>query len=117
MLKQVYLIIIFCILCVAGYGQNLVPNGDFEYYSQCPTGASQITRCNGWSEYCYTPDFFNSCAVPFLSQVYVPLNFFGAQLAASGNGYSGISINILTNMSAQRSDNKTNNTTRNRHII
>ncbi|HYV90256.1 MAG TPA: T9SS type A sorting domain-containing protein [Chitinophagales bacterium] len=54
------LIILFlsCRICSA---QNLVPNGDFESYSQLPSGAGQYSLCTGWSN-CGgfgSPDYFH----------------------------------------------------------
>ncbi|MBS1773765.1 MAG: hypothetical protein JST82_12975, partial [Bacteroidetes bacterium] len=68
-------------------GQNMVPNGDFEYYTTCPTATTQITRCVGWQKYHVgTPDYFNLCGT---SSVGVPSNMYGYHYAASGNGYVG----------------------------
>ena len=69
--------------------QNLVPNGDFEQYTQCPDYVSQIDRATGWSRPTEgTSDYLNAC----LGQPYslsVPGNQFGDQAARSGNGYAG----------------------------
>lgn len=69
---------------------NHVPNGDFEYYTQCPSSYSQTNFCNGWNVFVNapTPDYFNVCSSGG-SPVSVPLNGFGYQQAASGNGYMG----------------------------
>ena len=34
--------------CGIGYGQNLVPNGDFEQFSGCPTNWGQIDSALFW---------------------------------------------------------------------
>lgn len=39
--------------------QNHVINGNFEDYSQCPTGWSQISRCTGWSDFSPSSDYYN----------------------------------------------------------
>lgn len=69
--------------------QNLVPNGDFEQYSQCPDYVSQIDRAVGWMRPTQgTSDYLNAClGVPF--SLSVPDNQFGDQAARSGNGYAG----------------------------
>jgi gliding motility-associated-like protein len=69
--------------------QNLVPNGDFETYTQCPDYVSQIDRATGWSRPTTgTSDYFNAClGVPF--SMNVPDNQSGYEPAHSGNGYAG----------------------------
>lgn len=90
-LKQVFLIALFCALSLAGNGQNMVPNGNFEQYTICPANVSAVPNCTGWAEYTPTPDYFNTCNT-VLGTVGVPTNFFGYQAAASGNGYDGFAI-------------------------
>jgi len=76
--------------------QNLVLNGDFEEYWQCPDDATQIERC----KYVYNPcetastsDYFNACYTPSANStpVGIPFNFHpgGYQNAFSGNGMLG----------------------------
>jgi gliding motility-associated-like protein len=72
--------------------QNLVPNGDFEYYTQCPEDYGQTERAYPW----YQPnigssDYFNSCVLfpGSVLDVDVPSNTFGLQYAHSGEGYCG----------------------------
>ena len=70
---------------------NLVPNGDFEIYTSCPTSPGQTNRAFPWYDpNNSTSDYFNSCA-PVSSGVNVPGNmsvFF--QFAHSGVGYTGL---------------------------
>ena len=87
-------IIIFLLtgrICAA---QNLVPNGDFEQYSGCPTAPQQIDSLLFWFNPSIsgsgTPDYFNQCSNP--SIVGVPDNWYGFQQAHSGGGYSGIGL-------------------------
>jgi gliding motility-associated-like protein len=77
---------------------ELVPNGDFESYSLCPTSFSCIefntnTYVDNWlrpSE--ATSDFFHSCASEF-SLVSVPTSyFFYHQPAHSGEAYGGFYV-------------------------
>jgi gliding motility-associated-like protein len=75
--------------------QNLIQNGDFEDFTNCPVGFSspfqnpkEIEKCIGWSAPTYgTSDFFNTCAVG--TNVDVPLNASGEQVPYNGNGYLG----------------------------
>ena len=74
-------------------GQNLVPNGDFEYYTSCPTGVAEINLAFPW----YDPnsassDYYNTCA-PLTTGVCVPMPYSGAivfQYAHSGVAYAAI---------------------------
>ncbi len=67
---------------------NHVPNGNFEYYTQCPTNLSQVTNCIGWNSFLSnsSPDYFDSCNMGMVS---VPNNFRGTQSPASGHAYMG----------------------------
>jgi gliding motility-associated-like protein len=76
-------------------GANLVVNGDFEDFSECP-GISDIDKATGWrppnntpnssNPNFFTSDYLNACS----SVTGVPDNMFGSQAAASGVGYAGI---------------------------
>ncbi len=72
-------------------GQNLVPNGDFEKYINCPTDASQLDSAENWfNPTGSTPDYYNACNTTTCS-VGVPANrqgFFNT--AHSGVGYAGL---------------------------
>lgn len=80
---------------VGCYAQNLIPNGDFESYSGCPTNFSQIDSALYWT----TPtaisssDYYNQCATSG-SSVSVPFNGVGFQEASDGIAYSGIYLII-----------------------
>lgn len=77
---------------------NLVYNGDFELYNNCPTqlstpGDMQIEYCKGW----YAPtqgtsDYFNACnsSLPPPNFTSVPNNVVGYQPAQSGQAYVGL---------------------------
>jgi hypothetical protein len=70
-------------------GVNLVPNGDFESYSTCPAGTSQMTFAAPWyAPTLGSPDYFNGCAPPPFAAS-VPTNFTGVQAALSGQAYAG----------------------------
>ncbi|MBL7681739.1 MAG: hypothetical protein JNK00_00140, partial [Flavipsychrobacter sp.] len=75
------------LVTICANAQNLVPNGDFETYTTCPTTASQVTLAPPWRQYhVATSDYLNGCAATTVS---VPANLFGYQHAASGNAYMG----------------------------
>ena len=67
--------------------QNLVPNGSFEDYAQCPTNLDQMNRAVGWSSVRGSCDYYNACADP--DTVGVPDNCFGYQSAFSGSAMAG----------------------------
>ena len=74
--------------------QNLVYNGNFEVYSQCPTGTSsqsnmQLNNSTGWYASALSPDYFNACA-GVGSNVDVPYSGHGYQQdCCGGGGYVG----------------------------
>lgn len=82
--------------------QNLVFNGDFEQYSDCPESEStplqnpkEIEKCIGWKAPTYgTSDYFNPCAAG--TNVDVPLNILGEQIPFSGKGYLGAYLASFT---------------------
>jgi hypothetical protein len=94
-MKKVILYLILPALLYAdpAFGQNLVPNGDFETYNLCPSAQSQTNRAIPW----FDPganlgggsDYYNICA-PYLSAVSVPTSGNGYQFPHSGNGYCGM---------------------------
>src|SRR5690606_1785401 len=83
--------------------QNLVPNGSFEEYWECPTANDlndgQFEKVKyWWKPTMGTSDYFNRCNNGIVG---VPNNFWGHQEPYSGNGYVGlvpISINSLGNI-------------------
>ncbi len=85
------LVFIIAMLFTSGvcYAQNIVPNGDFEQHSTCPTSGGQINLALDWIKPTTgTSDYFNSCATS--SNWSVPDNLYGYQNAHSGNAYSGV---------------------------
>ena len=69
--------------------QNLVTNGSFENYWQCPNGLSNITKC-WWRQpisHIGSADYFHACATSTANDV--PNNIFGSSLAAQGDAYVG----------------------------
>jgi hypothetical protein len=83
------------------WAQNLVPNGSFETYINCPTGNSQLAgNVPPWQNAPgsgTTPDYLNACVTGLTgcNDVGVPNNFAGYAKAFEGNGYAGI-ISVYT---------------------
>ena len=76
-------------LALVGQGQNLVPNGSFEQYDACPTYFGLAGWCTGWMNlHTQSADYFNACHTSGV--VGVPLNQFGYQYPADGDGYMGM---------------------------
>lgn len=85
---SVLFLLSFLPLC--SVAQNLVSNGNFEEYTDCPYGTSQYTfPATGWHVGWLTPDYFNTCA-DYESDVSIPNNWFGYQQPYNGNAYSGV---------------------------
>jgi hypothetical protein len=99
MKKRYYLIILMltCRICLA---QNLIPNGDLEQHTYCPTGYGQfasnvvswMTPSTNLMGSTGTPDYFHVCS----SATGVPNNYLGHQMPHSGDAYCGITLWYLT---------------------
>src|SRR4030095_12505204 len=87
------LVPVFCLSLISFcLSQNLVPNHDFEIYTNCPTNFGQggSLPCTPWQNGSLgTSDYFNECST---GNVDVPNNWFGHQDALSGVGYTGIIV-------------------------
>lgn len=74
-------------------GQEIVPNGGFEQYFNCPGNLGQLVQAQGWmnpstnNEEGASPDFLHECSSD--PDVDVPNNVFGTQSAYSGRAYAG----------------------------
>lgn len=66
--------------------ENLVPNGSFEEYTNCPLGIADFSVTEWISPTWGTSDYFNACNIV---EVGAPDNFIGSQNPRSGLGYSG----------------------------
>lgn len=73
---------------VPATAQNLVPNGSFEEYTECPPNFGFWENVVGWNCPKGSADYFNSCHVGTAAGV--PLNQFGNQYPADGNAYMGV---------------------------
>ncbi len=72
------------------FSQEMVKNGDFEDYFQCPTTYSKRSYApflpNWKSPDAGTPDYFNACSL----ESGVPYNWAGKAFSNFGNGYVGL---------------------------
>ncbi|MBL7963152.1 MAG: T9SS type A sorting domain-containing protein [Flavobacteriales bacterium] len=76
-------------LAAAATAQNLVPNGSFEDYYNCPTNWGQWQQVQHWiSPYNQSADYFNACTGDTIAGV--PFSQFGYQHAAEGQAYMGM---------------------------
>lgn len=82
------LLVLLVLRGIVGSAQNLVPNGSFEEYTECPTNQGQVERALGWTSNLASPDYFNRCSTN--DSMDVPLNLLGYQDAFDGNGYMGV---------------------------
>ncbi len=74
-------------------GVNMVPNGDFENYFQCPPAFSYLQNAQPW--FGWSSEFYHACA-PGNSGVSVPANFIGTQSPFNGSGYGGCYVYFPT---------------------
>ena len=76
-------------ICTTVLSQNLVHNGSFEDFVECPVKMSNLNRD---AEYWNAPtlgttDYFNECSRTKLG---IPMNFKGKQEAFEGSAYAGL---------------------------
>jgi OOP family OmpA-OmpF porin len=93
--------VFFIVLSCFGFAQNLVPNGSFENFSQCPLNTDFIYYSAGWFQpnkvlglsvnQCSSSDYYNSCG-DSTSFVSIPKNYFGYQFARTGDAYIGLAL-------------------------
>ena len=82
----------FYLFSIFSGAQNLVPNNNFENFSQCPYQPNQIHFLSNWKSIS-TPDFFSACglnghcgSLGFKT----PRNCLGFEFPRSGNSYIGL---------------------------
>jgi len=69
-------------------GMNLVPNGQFENFSACPSFFNQVSLATPWFNPTQaTSDYLNTCSS--FAPVGVPTNGLGVQTPFSGQAYCG----------------------------
>ncbi|PSR05533.1 MAG: hypothetical protein BRD49_04580 [Bacteroidetes bacterium SW_10_40_5] len=100
-------LVIFLVFNVLGLkGQNLVPNGNFEQFNECPGERDHypLKNVKAWQAPAYendqgnqlqhSPDFFHICSQGKYGN---PENYYGIQEAKKGKGYAGIYVHkVLT---------------------
>ncbi|NQX84991.1 MAG: hypothetical protein HRT67_03670 [Flavobacteriaceae bacterium] len=99
-ISKIIILILFVFMNFA-VSQNIITNGDFEDFINCPTGYSQIDTAipgsyptsfsilNNWTRMAGSSDYFNVCASA--TNVGIPANGFTQMLSpVNGNGYAGI---------------------------
>ena len=73
------------------YGQNFIPNGDFEQFDTCPNKLGQLKLAEPWFNATYPEsEYFNTCSINDTTSI--PTNYFGVQQAQSGSGYCGMYV-------------------------
>jgi outer membrane protein OmpA-like peptidoglycan-associated protein len=99
--KNIFFYIFFLFLVSANCQQNIIYNGDFEIYDNCPEdythyleGITELVP--GWFiSNTSTPDYFNRCSIK--SKVGVPNNFAGNMEPHGGNAYVGMILRADSN--------------------
>lgn len=74
--------------------QNLVPNPDFEEYTECPTFCNYLPIENWFTSPAAGADYYHPCGVFF---AHAPDNSIGTQNAHSGVAYVGVALVRVAN--------------------
>jgi hypothetical protein len=101
MKSRVLFLLVFAVSSVNVSGQNLVPNGSFEEYSECPLFLGELeSKCDFWYgstvnpevplDQNPTPDWYHSCGINGGMQP--PDVALGYQLPSSGDGIAGLIV-------------------------
>jgi OmpA-OmpF porin, OOP family len=89
-MKKALLLLFLLFIVSTVHSQNLIPNSDFETFTNCPSTFGSLPNATGWiSPNTATPDYFNTCGTFGWG---VPLNEMGWQQPHSGDGYVGLVI-------------------------
>ena len=72
-----------------------MPNHSFEDTIQCPVGLDQLNRCQHWTSYANSPDYFNVCSQ--IDGISPPMVDFGYQMPVEGEAYTGIATYSINN--------------------
>ncbi|MBL7951220.1 MAG: hypothetical protein JNM62_05825 [Flavobacteriales bacterium] len=84
---------IACLPVTEGFGQNLVGNGSFEEFTDCPDYYNQVERCIGWfpstnnNNAAHHTEFLHACSSSMFS---APSNTWGFQEPLTGDGYMAL---------------------------
>lgn len=88
-MKKLYCILL--LFCFVNYSaqQNLVLNGNFELFNNCPDNASDLYYSQNWFISSNTPDYFNRCSS--VNTFSIPINGWGTKqtIGVNNNGYAG----------------------------
>jgi len=84
------IIFIFLTIVSSLYSQNIIKNGDFEEFIECPTNLGQVSRCKYLfnPNFFTSPDYFNYNCLGY-KVTYNPYKLFEIN-AQSGYGYIGL---------------------------
>src|ERR1700761_3610914 len=75
--------------------QNLVSNGYFEVYSNCPNNINQISYAVGWYPSSDTTNYYNFCSNG--ANIQVPYTDYGYESdCCGGGGYAGCGVLVKT---------------------
>ncbi|WCO00266.1 T9SS type A sorting domain-containing protein [Psychroserpens ponticola] len=85
-MNKLFLILFFIVQFLNS--QNLVPNGSFENYFECPEIQGDFNVDNWYNvlNHSGTADFFHTCSTGSYS---IPTSFFGTQIPRDGNAFTG----------------------------
>ncbi|HEY9083548.1 MAG TPA: gliding motility-associated C-terminal domain-containing protein [Vicingaceae bacterium] len=96
MYRFLYITVFFLVIALPFKAQeNLVPNGSFEEYNNCPSGGGISWVKNWYSPTLGSPDYYNVCATN--SQLGVPQNGRGYQMPKTGDAYAGFYVRANSN--------------------
>lgn len=85
---KIRLALIFVLLLpLIGIGQNLVPNGSFEEYVNCPETVGNLSDCEQWFSAQNSCDYYHTCGSDLLSP---PSTIFGFQEPYAGEAYGAL---------------------------
>ena len=95
---QSFVLLLFMVNHPISFAQNnLVPNGGFEQFTNCPNANSDIDKVHNWySPTPATPDYYHVCGLSIINQedtipiAGVPDNRYGWQNPKEGDAYIGI---------------------------
>ena len=86
---RVLLVLMSLMLLQSYEAQNLVPNGSFEEFQECPTTTyADLFGVSHWRSSKFSCDYFNACSSN--CSLAVPCNIFGYQEARDGQAYIGL---------------------------
>jgi hypothetical protein len=86
-MSKLFIIQIVCYFSLSFFSQNLINNGSFEEFSNCPDASGQLEYSLGWlNPTSSTPDFFHLCS----EIVFTPNCCLNFQIPKHGSAYVGV---------------------------